>query len=93
MLESGAAGSFDFAFIDAKKTEYAEYYERVLELLRPGGLVAVDNVLWSGAVADPAKDDDDTNAIRAFNGKLRDDQRVSLSLVPIADGLTLARKR
>ena len=93
LLETGAAGSFDFAFVDAKKTEYAEYYERVLELLRPGGLVAVDNVLWSGAVADPAKDDDDTNAIRAFNGKLRDDERVSLSLVPIADGLTLARKR
>ncbi len=93
LLESGAAGSFDFAFIDAKKTEYAEYYERVLELLRAGGLVAVDNVLWSGSVADPAKDDEDTTAIRAFNEKLRDDERVSLSLVPIADGLTLARKR
>ncbi len=93
LLEAGAAGSFDFAFVDAKKTEYVEYYERVLELLRPGGLVAVDNVLWSGSVADPAKDDDDTTAIRAFNGKLRDDERVSLSLVPIADGLTLARKR
>ena len=93
LLAAGEAGRFDFAFIDADKTEYADYYERILELLRPGGLVAVDNVLWSGSVADPAKSDDDTVAIRAFNEKLLGDERVSLSLVPIADGLTLARKR
>ncbi len=93
LLVDGQAGSYDFAFIDAEKTEYADYYERVLQLLRQGGLVAVDNVLWNGAVADPADDEDDTNAIRAFNEKLRDDDRVSLSLLPLADGLTLARKR
>ncbi len=93
LLVDGQAGSYDFAFIDAEKTEYADYYERVLQLLRQGGLVAVDNVLWNGAVADPADDKEDTNAIRAFNEKLRDDDRVSLSLLPLADGLTLARKR
>ncbi len=93
LLADGQAGSYDFAFIDAEKTEYAEYYERVLQLLRQGGLVAVDNVLWNGAVADPANDEDDTNAIRAFNEKLLGDDRVSLSLLPLADGLTLARKR
>ncbi len=93
LLAAGEAGRFDFAFIDADKTEYADYYERILKLLRPGGLAAVDNVLWSGSVADPAKNDDDTVAIRAFNEKLLGDERVSLSLVPIADGLTLARKR
>ncbi len=93
LLVDGQAGSYDFAFIDAEKTEYADYYERVLQLLRQGGLVAIDNVLWNGAVADPADDKEDTNAIRAFNEKLRDDDRVSLSLLPLADGLTLARKR
>jgi len=93
LLADGQAGSYDFAFIDAEKTEYADYYERVLQLLRQGGLVAIDNVLWNGAVADPADDKEDTNAIRAFNEKLRDDDRVSLSLLPLADGLTLARKR
>ncbi len=93
LLSDGQAGSYDFAFIDAEKTEYADYYERVLELLRQGGLVAVDNVLWNGAVADPADDKEDTNAIRAFNEKLHGDDRVSLSLLPLADGLTLARKR
>ena len=93
LLVDGQAGSYDFAFIDAEKTEYADYYERVLQLLRQGGLVAVDNVLWNGAVADPADDKEDTNAIRAFNEKLRDDDRISLSLLPLADGLTLARKR
>ncbi len=93
LLADGQAGSYDFAFIDAEKTEYADYYERVLQLLREGGLVAVDNVLWNGAVADPADDKEDTNAIRAFNEKLHGDDRVSLSLLPLADGLTLARKR
>ena len=93
LLADGAAGSFDFAFIDADKKEYDGYYEAILELLRPGGLVAIDNVLWGGAVADSRKRDADTVAIRALNKKLHDDERVSLSLLPIGDGVTLARKR
>ena len=93
LLRDGEAGTFDFAFIDADKGNYAAYYERALELLRPGGLVAIDNVLWAGRVADPANDEPDTAAIRALNESLRRDERVSLSLVPIADGLTLALKR
>jgi len=93
LLAEGAAGSFDFGFIDADKGGYADYYERLLMLLRPGGLIAVDNTLWNGAVADPANHESDTLAIRAFNGQLHEDQRVDLSLVPIGDGLTLARKR
>jgi caffeoyl-CoA O-methyltransferase len=93
LLEEGRGGTFDFAFIDADKTGYDVYYERVLELLRPGGLVAVDNTLWEGKVADPTETDPDTEAIRAFNLKVRSDERVTLSLVPIGDGLTLARKR
>jgi predicted O-methyltransferase YrrM len=93
LLDEERAGSFDFAFIDADKTGYVTYYELVLRLLRPGGLVAVDNTLWEGKVVDPGETDADTEAIRAFNLKLKDDARVSLSLVPIGDGLTLARKR
>ena len=93
LIAAGEAGAYDFAFIDAEKTEYADYYERVLELVRPGGLVAIDNVLWGGRVADPDTNDDDTNAIRAFNEALKGDERVTLSMVPSADGLTLARKR
>ena len=93
LLSEGAAGGFDFAFIDADKVNYGHYYERGLALLRPGGLMAVDNVLWSGSVADPAKDDDDTRAIRALNERIHADARVSISLVPIGDGLMLARKR
>jgi caffeoyl-CoA O-methyltransferase len=93
LLAEGAAGSFDFAFIDADKREYDGYYEAVLKLLRQGGLMTIDNVLWGGAVADPRKRDADTVAIRALNKKLRDDSRISLSLLPIGDGLTLARKR
>src|SRR5438132_4298049 len=93
LLAGGAAGTIDFVFIDANKTDYDAYFERALKLLRPAGLIAVDNVLWGGAVADPAVDDEDTSAIRALNRKLATDQRVSLSLVPIGDGLTLARKR
>ncbi|MGD8619993.1 MAG: SAM-dependent methyltransferase, partial [Gammaproteobacteria bacterium] len=82
-----------FAFIDADKQNYQGYYERTLDLLRPGGLVAVDNTLWSGAVADPDNREADTLAIRAFNAALHRDERVDISLIPIADGLTLARKR
>ncbi len=92
-LAEGGADSFDFAFIDADKEGYLEYYERCLRLLKPGGLVAVDNVLWSGDVARPEVSDPDTAAIRRFNEQLHGDPRVDLSLVPIADGLTLARKR
>jgi caffeoyl-CoA O-methyltransferase len=86
-------GWFDFAFIDADKEQDAAYFERCLELVRPGGLVAVDNVLWGGRVIDPGAEDADTLAIRAFNAALRDDERIDLSLVPIADGLTLCRRR
>lgn len=91
-LAAGAAGHYDFAFIDADKTGYAAYYERCLQLLRPGGLIAIDNVLWSGAVAQPAQDDD-TRALQALNQRLHGDQRIDLSMLPVGDGLTLARKR
>ena len=93
LLEEGLAGTFDFVFIDADKENYEDYYERSLGLLRPGGLIAVDNVLWSGRVADSRDNDTATVAIRAFNLKLRADDRVFLTMVPIADGLTLALKR
>jgi caffeoyl-CoA O-methyltransferase len=93
LLRKGQAGKFDFAFIDADKENYSAYYERVLKLLRRGGLVAIDNVLWGGSVLDATDQSVDTKAIRAFNKKLKGDRRVSLSLVPIGDGLTLARKR
>jgi caffeoyl-CoA O-methyltransferase len=83
----------DFAFIDADKPGYATYLERILERMRPGGLVAVDNVLWNGAVVDPAADDPNTKAIRAFNDAVKDDPRVDAVMLPIADGLTLLRKR
>jgi len=86
------AGSFDFAFIDADKTGYDAYYEACLGLLRPGGLIAIDNVLWSGTVADPAKVDADTEALRALNVKIRDDRRVDACLVSLGDGVMLARK-
>ncbi|HYM02461.1 MAG TPA: class I SAM-dependent methyltransferase [Stellaceae bacterium] len=86
-------GRFDFAFIDADKTNYDAYYERVLRLLRTGGLVLIDNVLWSGDVIDPAVNDPDTKALRALNAKLHRDERIDLSLLPMADGITLARKR
>jgi len=93
LLGSGAAGTFDFAFIDADKENYVGYYERALELLRPGGLIVVDNTLWSGRVADPENAETDTVAMRHFNEHLHRDERVDLSLVPVGDGLTLARKR
>ncbi|WP_461519506.1 class I SAM-dependent methyltransferase [Porticoccus sp.] len=93
LIEQGQQADFDFAFIDADKENYDTYYEHCLSLLRPGGLIAVDNVLWNGSVINPAKQDVDTVAIRAFNEKLVSDERVDISLVPIGDGLTLARKR
>ncbi len=93
LLAEGQTGRFDMAFIDADKPAYAAYYERCLALLRPGGLVMVDNTLWAGAVANPSDHSEDTEAIRAFNEILFADERISLSLVPIGDGLTLARKR
>ncbi len=93
LLAAGEANSFDFAFIDADKSNYDGYYERSLLLVRPGGLIAIDNVLWSGRVADPQIQDNRTTKIRALNEKLHQDQRISLSLIPIADGLTLAWKR
>ncbi len=89
----GQAGSFDFAFIDADKTNYSAYYERTLALLRPGGLIAIDNVLWDGKVLEEATHDPDTRAIQALNATLKDDSRVTMSLLPLGDGLTLARKR
>src|SRR4051794_36975390 len=91
-LAAGAAGRYDFAFIDADKTGYDAYYERCLQLLRPGGLITIDNVLWNGSVAKPATDED-TAALQALNIKLHGDERIDLSLLPIGDGLTLARKR
>lgn len=91
-LAAGASGRYDFAFIDADKTGYADYYERCLQLLRPGGLIAIDNVLWSGDVAQPARDDD-TRALQALNQCLHNDERIDLSMLPVGDGLTLARKR
>jgi caffeoyl-CoA O-methyltransferase len=91
-LARGEAGRYDFAFIDADKPGYDDYYERCLQLLRPGGLIAIDNVLWSGRVAHPAEDAS-TQALQALNDKLHRDERVDLSMVPIGDGLTLARKR
>ena len=91
-LAAGEAARFDFAFIDADKPSYDDYYERCLRLVRTGGLIAIDNVLWSGAVARPAKSAD-TAALQALNDKLHYDERIDLSLVPIGDGLTLARKR
>ncbi|MDF5739177.1 MULTISPECIES: class I SAM-dependent methyltransferase [unclassified Nostoc] len=93
LLATGQAETFDFAFIDADKENYDQYYERSLQLVRPGGLIVIDNVLWSGQVAQEQNQDESTQAIRALNEKLHHDERVSLSLVPIADGLTLAMKR
>ena len=86
-------GPFDFAFIDADKASYDNYYERVLKLLRPGGLVALDNMLWSGAVADPEITDADTKALRALNEKIHTDERVDMALAAIGDGVMLACKR
>lgn len=92
-LEKKQEPPYDMAFIDADKTNYQQYYEHSLNLLRPGGLILVDNVLWSGKVIDPAIDDEDTRAIREFNQNMMQDTRVDLSLLPIADGLTLLMKK
>ena len=92
LIADGRRGAFDLVFIDADKGNYSNYYERSLELLRPGGLVVADNVLWHGDVANPAVDDADAEAIRAFNRKLHADPRVCLSLATVGDGLMLACK-
>lgn len=92
LLHNGEAGTFDFAFIDADKTSYDAYYERTLQLLRPGGLIMFDNMLWGGSVANPDIQDDDTHALRQLNEKLLHDKRIALSLLPVADGITLALK-
>ena len=94
LLANGQADTFDFAFIDADKVNYRHYYEKSLALLRPGGLIAIDNVLWGGDVADPdITDDPDTIALRNLNQTLHQDERIDLSMLAIADGLTLALKR
>lgn len=93
LLADGQAGTFDFVFIDADKPNYDAYYERALRLLRPGGLIAIDNTLWAGRVADPSAQDESTQALRALNAKLHQDARILVSVVPIGDGLTLALKR
>jgi caffeoyl-CoA O-methyltransferase len=93
MLENDLADSFDFAFIDADKTGYKAYYERALALLRPGGLIAIDNTLWNGNVVDETDQSEDTKAIREINALVLADHRVDISMLPIGDGLTLALKR
>ena len=93
LLAEGQAGTFDFAFIDADKTNYDAYYERALQLVRKGGLITIDNVLWHGQVADPTVNEPDTLAVRALNQKLHHDERIWLSMIPVGDGLTLALKR
>jgi predicted O-methyltransferase YrrM len=93
LLQRNGAGAFDFAFIDADKTAYDTYYEACLALLRPGGLIAIDNVLWSGTVADPTDQRPDTAALRAITAKVRDDSRVDACLLSIGDGVLIARKQ
>ena len=93
LIADGQQGTYDFAFIDADKANYDRYYERALVLVRVGGLIGIDNVLWHSKVIDPSVNDADTIAIRDLNEKIHGDERVSLSLIPIGDGLTLARKR
>lgn len=92
LLTAGEAGTFDFAFIDADKSNYDAYYERALQLIRPGGVIAIDNTLWAGRVADPQVQDADTVALRDLNAKLCQDPRVTVSLLPVGDGLTLVLK-
>jgi caffeoyl-CoA O-methyltransferase len=93
LLATDGPASHDLAFIDADKTGYDAYYEACLQLLRPGGIIAIDNVLWSGRVADPAVTDADTAALRALNAKIRDDRRVDAVVLTVGDGLTLARRK
>jgi predicted O-methyltransferase YrrM len=93
LRSQGGDGGFDFAFIDADKGNYLAYYERCLALTRKGGLIAVDNTLWSGEVADPKNSKADTVSLRLFNDALHRDERIELSMLPVGDGLTLALKR
>ena len=93
LIGAGETDGFDLAFVDADKENYLAYYDRCLRLVRPGGIILFDNVLWGGNVADPAAKDGETQAIRALNEALHADERISLSMVPIGDGLTLARRR
>lgn len=93
LLAAGGRDAYDFAFIDADKPAYDLYYERCLELVRPGGLILIDNALWSGRVADPADHSEDTEAIRALNAKIHDDARVDACLLPLADGIMMCRRR
>ena len=93
LIDEHQQQTFDFAFIDADKGNYSAYYELCLQLLRPGGVIAIDNVLWSGDVANESKTDDDTRAIRQLNEQVYRDERVDISLLPIGDGLTLARRK
>jgi predicted O-methyltransferase YrrM len=93
LIAAGESGRYDFAFIDADKPSYDAYYERILKLLRPGGLIVIDNVLWSGEVANPNTTEESARIFQALNDKLHRDERIDLSLLPIADGVTLARKR
>ncbi len=93
LLNGGQAGSFDFAFIDADKENYVNYYEKCLALVRPGGLILVDNVLWSGKVADPEEQDEETKAIRQLNALVADDIRVEHSMLPLSDGITMVMKK
>lgn len=93
LLADGAESTYDFAFVDADKSGYDGYYERLLRLVRPGGLIAFDNTLWSGRVLDQDAGDEDTRALQALNRKLAGDDRISLCLLPVADGVTLARRR
>ena len=92
LIRDGEAGNFDFAFIDADKANYDAYYERCLTLLRRGGVIGIDNVLWGGRVANEEVNDADTRAIRALNRKVQDDRRVQISMLPVGDGLMLAAK-
>jgi caffeoyl-CoA O-methyltransferase len=92
LIAQGEGGEYDFAFIDADKDNYWNYYERALRLLRPGGLIAVDNTLWSGRVADPDDHDPTVEVIRDFNARLHQDRRVRISLLPLGDGVTLIWK-
>ncbi|CAJ2659393.1 unnamed protein product [Trifolium pratense] len=93
LIMNGEAGSYDFAFIDAEKRMTEKYFELLLQLVRVGGLIVIDNVLWHGKVADPLVNDSKTNSIRNFNQRLMEDKRVSISMVPIGDGITICRKR
>ncbi|KAL8063620.1 hypothetical protein ABFX02_01G038700 [Erythranthe guttata] len=93
MIQNGEGGSYDFAFVDAEKKMYQDYFDLLLQLVRVGGVIVIDNVLWHGKVADPLVNDSKTRSIRNFNKELMDDDRVSISMVPIGDGMTICRKR